>query len=175
MFTRVYLYKKLVETHQTPSWLGIGQVACPTNINLRARASCMSDRWRLRNSRLSCCLSTPVGGFWPTTIPMVSVLMKNVQIGGRTCLVLEFEDTMVLDSELETNMEIKYTWLIIWHKYFMEGKYCMSVGTQLNVFHASKLFVWLNYMKYHSTKKKYESWKTCNTWESFHVYKFKCL
>jgi Zn ribbon nucleic-acid-binding protein len=33
--------------------------------------------------------------------------MKNIQIGGRTCPVCEFEDTMVLDSELETNMEIK--------------------------------------------------------------------
>jgi hypothetical protein len=27
----------------------------------------------------------------------------------------------------------------------MEGKYCMSVGAQLNAFHASKLSVWLNY------------------------------
>jgi hypothetical protein len=44
-------------------------------------------------------------------------------------------------------------WLIIWHEYFMEGKYCMSVGMQLNIFHASKLFVWLNYIKSHSTKK----------------------
>jgi hypothetical protein len=38
---------------------------------------------------------------------MVSMHMKNVQIGGRTCPVREFEDTMVLDSELETKMEIK--------------------------------------------------------------------
>jgi hypothetical protein len=38
-------------------------------------------------------------------------------------------------------------WLIIWHEYFMEEKYCMSVGTQLNIFHASKLSVWLNYVK----------------------------
>jgi hypothetical protein len=60
-------------------------------------------------------------------------------------------------------------------EYFMQGKYCMSADTQLNVFHASKLFVWLNYMKYPSTKKKYESWKTCNTWGSFHIYKFKYL
>jgi hypothetical protein len=35
----------------------------------------------------------------------------------------------------------------------MEGKYCMSVGTQLNIFHAWKLFIWLNYMKSPSTKK----------------------
>jgi hypothetical protein len=38
---------------------------------------------------------------------MVSMHMKNVQIGGRTCRVREFEDTVVLDSELQTNMEIK--------------------------------------------------------------------
>jgi hypothetical protein len=57
----------------------------------------------------------------------------------------------------------------------MEEKYYMSVDMQLNIFHASKLFVWLNYVKSPSTKKKYESWKTCNTWESFHVYKFKYL
>jgi hypothetical protein len=43
--------------------------------------------------------------------------------------------------------------LIIWPKYFMEEKYCMSVSTQLNVFHALKLFIWLNYMKFTSTKK----------------------
>jgi hypothetical protein len=35
----------------------------------------------------------------------------------------------------------------------MEGEYCMSVGIQLNVFHASKLSVWLNYVKSSSTKK----------------------
>jgi hypothetical protein len=35
----------------------------------------------------------------------------------------------------------------------MEGKYCMSVGTQLNVFRASKLSVWLNYVKSPSTDK----------------------
>jgi hypothetical protein len=29
----------------------------------------------------------------------------------------------------------------------------MYMGTQLNVFHASKLFVWLNYVKSLSTKK----------------------
>jgi hypothetical protein len=40
-------------------------------------------------------------------------------------------------------------WLIIWHGYFMEEKYC----TQLNIFHASKLSVWLNYVKSPSTKK----------------------
>jgi hypothetical protein len=56
---------------------------------------------------------------------MVSMHMKNIQIGGRTCHVHEFEDTVVLHSELETNMEIKY----------------MCVGMQLNVFHASKRFV----------------------------------
>jgi hypothetical protein len=38
---------------------------------------------------------------------MVSMHMKNVQIGGRTCPVCEFEYTVVLDSELETNMKIK--------------------------------------------------------------------
>jgi hypothetical protein len=37
----------------------------------------------------------------------VSLHMKNVQIGCRTCHVREFEDMMVLDSELESNMEIK--------------------------------------------------------------------
>jgi hypothetical protein len=35
----------------------------------------------------------------------------------------------------------------------MEGKYCMSVGMQLNVFHASKLSVWLNYVKSHMKKR----------------------
>jgi hypothetical protein len=35
----------------------------------------------------------------------------------------------------------------------MEGKYCMSVDTQLNVSRASKLSVWLNYVKSHSTDK----------------------
>jgi hypothetical protein len=72
--------------------------------------------------------------------------MKNIQIEGRMCHVHEFEDLMVLDFELGTNMEIKETWLIIWHAYFMEGKYRMSVGMQLNVFHASKLSMWLNYV-----------------------------
>jgi hypothetical protein len=38
---------------------------------------------------------------------MVSMHMKNVQIGGRTCPMREFEDTVVLESELETNMETK--------------------------------------------------------------------
>jgi hypothetical protein len=38
---------------------------------------------------------------------MVSMHMKNVQIRGCTCRVREFEDTVVLDSELQTNMEIK--------------------------------------------------------------------
>jgi hypothetical protein len=38
---------------------------------------------------------------------MVSMHMKSIQIRGRTCHVREFEDTEVLDSELETNMEIK--------------------------------------------------------------------
>jgi hypothetical protein len=33
--------------------------------------------------------------------------MKDVQIEGRTCHVREFEDTVVLNSEFETNMEIK--------------------------------------------------------------------
>jgi hypothetical protein len=35
----------------------------------------------------------------------------------------------------------------------MKEKYYMSLGMQLNVFHASKLFVWLNYVKSPSTKK----------------------
>jgi hypothetical protein len=61
-------------------------------------------------------------------------------------------------------------WLIIWHEYFMKGKYYMSVGTQLNVLHASKLSVWLNYVKSPSTKKKYESRKICK-----HVRKFPHL
>jgi hypothetical protein len=38
---------------------------------------------------------------------MVSMHMKNVQIGGRTCPMRQFEDTVVLESELETNMETK--------------------------------------------------------------------
>jgi hypothetical protein len=38
---------------------------------------------------------------------MVSIHMKNLQIRGHTCPMREFEDTMVLDSELETNMKIK--------------------------------------------------------------------
>jgi hypothetical protein len=52
----------------------------------------------------------------------------------------------------------------------MEGKYYIFVGTQLNAVHASKLYVWLNYVRSPSTKKKYESWKAFNTLESFHVY-----
>jgi hypothetical protein len=35
----------------------------------------------------------------------------------------------------------------------MEEKYCMFVGTQLKVVHASKLSIWLNYAKFPSTKK----------------------
>jgi hypothetical protein len=38
---------------------------------------------------------------------MVSMHMKNAQIRGPTWPVREFEDTVVLDSELETNMETK--------------------------------------------------------------------
>jgi hypothetical protein len=38
---------------------------------------------------------------------MVSMHMKKIQIGGRMCLLHEFEDMVVLDSELETNMDIK--------------------------------------------------------------------
>jgi hypothetical protein len=38
---------------------------------------------------------------------MVSMHMKNVQIGGRMCPVHEFEDMVVLNSELETKMEIR--------------------------------------------------------------------
>jgi hypothetical protein len=38
---------------------------------------------------------------------MVSMHMKNIQIRGHTCQVHEFEDTVVLDFELETNMKIK--------------------------------------------------------------------
>jgi hypothetical protein len=38
---------------------------------------------------------------------MVFMHMKNVQIRGRMCHVHEFEDTVVLNFELETNMEIK--------------------------------------------------------------------
>jgi hypothetical protein len=52
----------------------------------------------------------------------------------------------------------------------MKGKYCMFVGMQLNVVHASKLFVCLNYVRSPSTKKKYESLKSFNTLGSFHVY-----
>jgi hypothetical protein len=40
---------------------------------------------------------------------MVSIHMKNIKIGGRTCPTQEFEDMVVLDSKLETNMEIKET------------------------------------------------------------------
>jgi hypothetical protein len=64
---------------------------------------------------------------------------------------------VVMGSELETNMGCKETWLIIWCEYFMKVKYCMFVGTQLNAFHASKLSIWLNYVKSLSTKEKYES------------------
>jgi hypothetical protein len=38
---------------------------------------------------------------------MVSMHMKNIQIRGHTCHVHEFENMVVMDSELETNMEIK--------------------------------------------------------------------
>jgi hypothetical protein len=40
---------------------------------------------------------------------MDSMHMKNIQIEGRMCHVHEFEDLMVLDFELGTNMEIKET------------------------------------------------------------------
>jgi hypothetical protein len=33
--------------------------------------------------------------------------MKNIQIGGCTCHVREFENTVIGDSELETNIKIK--------------------------------------------------------------------
>jgi hypothetical protein len=33
--------------------------------------------------------------------------MKNIQLRGCTCPVHEFEVTVILDSELKTNMEIK--------------------------------------------------------------------
>jgi hypothetical protein len=46
----------------------------------------------------------------------------------------------------------------------------MFVGTQLNIVHASKLSIWLNYVRSSSTKKKYESWKSFHTLESFHIY-----
>jgi hypothetical protein len=36
----------------------------------------------------------------------------------------------------------------------MEGKYYMCVCMQLSAFHASKLSVWLNYVKSPSTKEK---------------------
>jgi hypothetical protein len=36
----------------------------------------------------------------------------------------------------------------------MEGKYCMFVGMQLNIVHASKLSVWLNYVRSPCTKEK---------------------
>jgi hypothetical protein len=38
---------------------------------------------------------------------MISMHMKNVKIGAHTCPMHEFEDMLVLDSELEINMEIK--------------------------------------------------------------------
>jgi hypothetical protein len=38
---------------------------------------------------------------------MVSMHIKNVQIGDRTCPVREFEDTIFLNSELEKIVEIK--------------------------------------------------------------------
>jgi hypothetical protein len=49
----------------------------------------------------------------------------------------------------------------------MEGKYYMSVGMQLNIFHASKLFVWLNYVRSPFRKEKYALWNACNTRGSF--------
>jgi hypothetical protein len=66
-FICVCLYRKLAEALRSPSWSGIGHMARPTNSNLRAHASCRADSWRLWASRHSCCLSTPVGGFRPTT------------------------------------------------------------------------------------------------------------
>jgi hypothetical protein len=38
---------------------------------------------------------------------MISMHMKSVQIRDSTCFVCEFENTVVLDSEWETNIEIK--------------------------------------------------------------------
>jgi hypothetical protein len=46
----------------------------------------------------------------------------------------------------------------------------MFVGTQLNIVHASKLSVWINYVRSLSTKEKYESCKSFNTLGNFHVY-----
>jgi hypothetical protein len=43
MFTCDYSYRKLAEAHQIPSRPGIGQVALPTNLNLRACVSCRAD------------------------------------------------------------------------------------------------------------------------------------
>jgi hypothetical protein len=39
--------------------------------------------------------------------PYLFMHMKNVQIIGRTHLVRQFEGTVVMDSELETNMRSK--------------------------------------------------------------------
>jgi hypothetical protein len=41
--------------------------------------------------------------------------LHNIQIDGRTCLVREFEDTVVLNSELEINM-INYMTCIFYRR-----------------------------------------------------------
>jgi hypothetical protein len=39
--------------------------------------------------------------------PYLFIHMKNVQIIGRMCPMFEFEDMVVMNSELKTNMESK--------------------------------------------------------------------
>jgi hypothetical protein len=69
----------------------------------------ISVSFHLAMSRASMWVGHPCS-FYPSpiwVILMVSMHMKNAQIEGRTCHVREFEDTVVLDSKLKTNMEIK--------------------------------------------------------------------
>jgi hypothetical protein len=55
------------------------------------------------------------------------------------------------------------------YKQYIYNIIYISKSTQLNDFHTSKLFIWHNYVKSHFTEDKYESWKSCNIWGSFHV------
>jgi hypothetical protein len=50
------------------------------------------------------------------------------------------------------------------------GKEMLHIcGYTIKCFPCFKTFLWLNYVKSPFIKEKYESWKECNTWESFHV------
>jgi hypothetical protein len=52
---------------------------------------------------------------------------------------------------------------------FYEMEILHVCGYTIKYFPYIKTFLWLSYMKSPFIKEKYESWKSCNTWGSFHV------